>query len=109
MNVELIIFIGILIFSFIMIWKNRDKVKLEIMLGIPLKKPIKIFGRELHKFPLIYAVMIKTKIGLKTTDKIVNKLKNKSRAVGYICIVIGVVCAVYMSYLLIDYIITIII
>lgn len=104
-NVELVIFIVILLLSFWFIFKYRDRVKIEVMLGIPLKKPIRIFGIPIKKFPLIYAVLIRTKIGLKFTDKIVEKLKNKSKWIGYGCIVVGIISALYMSYLLINHII----
>ena len=105
-NVELIIFIGMLLLSFGLIFRYRDRVKIEPILGIPLKKPIRIFGKNIKKFPLIYAVLIRTKIGLKFTDRVVERLKNKSKWIGYGCIGIGVICVFYISYLLINHLIT---
>lgn len=104
-NVELIIFVVLVIVSLGIIYRFRDRIVIQTMLGIPLKKPITIFGKSIKKIPIIYAVLIRTKIGLKLTDKIVARFRRSSKWVGYCCIVVGIISSLGLTYLLVKHII----
>lgn len=107
MNLELIIF-GVLTFiSMVVIYRNRERIKLEPILFFPLKKPVRVFGRMIYKFPIIYTLLIKTKIGISFTDKFIGRFRRISKFVMYGCIVIGVFSLIGISYYLVDYLITV--
>lgn len=105
-NWEFIVFLGVIFISFLLMIRFRDKIKLEVILGIPLKKPIHIFGRTLYKIPIFYAVLLKTKIGIGFTDKVVNRFRRTSRFTGYACIIIAVLSAAFMLFSLGHFIIS---
>jgi len=72
MKLELIISLLIVILLLVFVWKNRKKIIIQKMI-----------------FPLLWAGLYKTKIGLKSMESLANKHQKLMRIFGYIGIVVG--------------------
>jgi len=107
-NIELVLFISLVLILIGLLYRHRDKLKIEALLSIPLRKEITVFGFKIKRIPIIYVALLKTQIGIKFTDNIVKKLKRFKilKYIGYFCILIGFLSIILLTYVFINHIIT---